>query len=207
MKKFISNPVTRVLNINYSRDNLFITSNSFIFLILSQSLITCNQYRVKPAEKITTCSVPWPLFLVSDVLLTVFSMEHEKAWVYNSQPWSQELLLNLAGIRIQQQLLLTKVVRSLPGEARQPAPSLLLGVRCGRTWEIPACTEGRPCIPERAGVCWGQSSLGAVIQVLRLHQEGGTTVEPEEAWVLVPDSSIGNAQVTHLNKWVFLTFL
>lgn len=32
------------------------------FLILPQSLVTCNQYYGKPAKKTTICNVPWPLF-------------------------------------------------------------------------------------------------------------------------------------------------
>lgn len=80
-------------------------------------------------------------------------MEHGKAWAYTSQPWSQELLPNLAGMGIQQQLLLMKVMWSLPWEARQPASSIPLGALGSRPQDNPVGTESKPCIPEWAGFC------------------------------------------------------
>lgn len=66
--------------------------------------------------------------------------------MYNSQPWSQELQLNLAGIGIQQQLLFMKVMWSLLWKGKQPASSLPPDAWHSRTKEVPACRERKPCI-------------------------------------------------------------
>lgn len=201
MKTFINNPVASVLNINYSRDSFFIALN-LTFLILSQSLVTYNQYCGKPAEKTTICNVPWPLFYwaMRPWPCSAWSMGKRGRAILSPElgataelgrDWDPAAAASHEGQAIP------------PWEARQPASSVPLGVRWSSTWGIPKCAQRKPCIPEQADAAY--TELGAVVQVLLLLWAGSTPVMPEEAQGLVPDTPVEMALWLSWTSWTVNT--
>lgn len=177
--------------------------------------MTSNQYCVKRVEKTTTCSVPWPLFYRAMCFWpcsawsmgkrgrTILSPEVRtycrtwQAWGSSSScfSWrscdpSHERPGNLF-------LYSCRVLNAAEPRRAQHAQKTSLASLNGQM----------SALPPRSELTRSSVSLGSVSQVLLLLRAGSTAVTPGEAWGLVPDSSIGNAQVTQLNKWVFLTFL
>lgn len=174
--------------------------NKLVFLILSQSLITCNQYCANPADKTTTCSVPWPLFyrVICSWPCSAWSMGKRERTVLS--PEVRSCCWTWQGWGSSSSCFSWRSCD--PSRERQGNrllhPHQVFGAAEPERSQYTRKESLAPLNGQASALLLRSELTWSCVQVPLLLQAGSTIITPGKAQGLVPDSSVGKVQVTQL---------